>query len=65
LKWAGLSDKHNSWKLLEDINCPEIVDIFEKNLAEQKTKYKLKKKYSHSPLLIILFPKNYRYGNLH
>lgn len=30
LKWVGFSSKFNSWIDLENINCPELIDDFEK-----------------------------------
>lgn len=33
LKWVGFSSKHNSWEPADHLNCPELLEEFEKQNA--------------------------------
>nr|AGG11737.1 Umbrea [Drosophila lucipennis] len=36
LKWEGYPRSENTWELVENLNCPELVASFEKSLMKNK-----------------------------
>ncbi|KAG5680615.1 hypothetical protein PVAND_010109 [Polypedilum vanderplanki] len=38
LKWRNYSDDDNTWEPIENLNCPDLIEDYEKNMNEKKRK---------------------------
>lgn len=48
LKWKNYPDSENTWEAEEGLQCPELIEEFEKILREKKKAKTLKRKDSAS-----------------